>query len=238
MSAQTAIRDRLCELCGIAPDYVDIWGNRHPVSDKTKLALLAAMGMRVHTEAELQQSLSSLENSQWCRVLPPVHVMREGEQQFRITVTFPVGHEQEECNWAVIQESGQRLEGSFRPVELEVLENREIGDLQLVRYGFSLPAIPTTGYHRFELRTETALWGANRATMSLIVAPGTCFKPDALMGEGRVWGPSVQLYAVRSQHNWGVGDLGDLRALLEFCAEQGAGIVGVSPLHALFPDNP
>ena len=37
--------DRLARAHGIAPDYEDVWGRRHEVSDGTKRALLAAMGI-------------------------------------------------------------------------------------------------------------------------------------------------------------------------------------------------
>ena len=38
----------LAERYGVASDYEDNWGHRHPTSDRTKRAILAAMG--VHTE--------------------------------------------------------------------------------------------------------------------------------------------------------------------------------------------
>ncbi|MDQ1346287.1 MAG: 4-alpha-glucanotransferase [Pseudomonadota bacterium] len=65
-----------------------------------------------------------------------------------------------------------------------------------------------------------------------------CHLPEALASGGRLWGLTVQLYGVRSRRNWGIGDFGDLAALLEFTAAAGGDVVGVNPLHALFPDNP
>jgi (1->4)-alpha-D-glucan 1-alpha-D-glucosylmutase len=54
----------------------------------------------------------------------------------------------------------------------------------------------------------------------------------------RVWGAAVQLYSVRSERNWGMGDFTDLRSFVEQWGRRGAGVVGVNPLHALFPHNP
>ena len=56
--------------------------------------------------------------------------------------------------------------------------------------------------------------------------------------EKKVWGVSVQLYAVRSRHNWGVGDFGDLKLLLKNVAKNGGQFVGLNPLHAGYPANP
>ena len=39
--------------------------------------------------------------------------------------------------------------------------------------------------------------------MRLIVTPERCFLPDV-----RTWGLTVNLYALRSEENWGAGDLG------------------------------
>jgi 4-alpha-glucanotransferase len=50
---------------------------------------------------------------------------------------------------------------------------------------------------------------------------------------GRVWGFGLNLYALRSQRNWGIGDFTDLGDFVRFAADTGADVVGVNPLHAL-----
>ena len=62
--------------------------------------------------------------------------------------------------------------------------------------------------------------------------PGEAYAPDALAGPG-LWGVAVQLYAVRSQRNWGIGDFTDLAGIVRWARSLGADYVGVNPLHAL-----
>ncbi len=69
-------------------------------------------------------------------------------------------------------------------------------------------------------------------------SPERCHTPAAISSGRRLWGLTVQLYALRSQRNWGIGDFTDLARLVELTAAAGGDVIGLNPLHALFPDNP
>jgi 4-alpha-glucanotransferase len=70
-----------------------------------------------------------------------------------------------------------------------------------------------------------------------VISPVTAYIPEVLR-LGRSWGFAVNLYALRSQRNWGVGDFTDLRTFVNFAAGLGAGVVGTNPLHALRYEEP
>jgi 4-alpha-glucanotransferase len=59
-----------------------------------------------------------------------------------------------------------------------------------------------------------------------------CHMP-AWLEEGRCWGVTCQLYGLRSERNWGIGDFEDLGRFAEIVAEAGGDFLGVNPLHAL-----
>jgi 4-alpha-glucanotransferase len=94
-------------------------------------------------------------------------------------------------------------------------------------FGSDLASLPL-GYHRLH---------ANNDSCALIVTPSQCYL-RAAMRSGRIWALSTQLYALRSEHNWGMGDFSDLAQFARLAGRAGASAVGLNPLHALHPSNP
>jgi (1->4)-alpha-D-glucan 1-alpha-D-glucosylmutase len=136
------------------------------------------------------------------------------------------------CRYTLQLENGAEQSGALRPVELERIARGPADGSPHGRYRWTLPALPA-GYHQLRLVAE-----GQDAECQLIVAPARCYLPQSLRDGGRIWGPSLPLYAVRSLRNWGIGDLTDLANSFEFFAHAGAGTVGVSPLHSLYPHEP
>lgn len=94
----------------------------------------------------------------------------------------------------------------------------------------SIPGIHETGYH--SLLVE---WNNESIAIPYIVCPRSSYQNGQLQ---RCWGLSIQLYGLRSQGNWGIGDYADLIEAVDWATDAGASLVGLNPLHALFPHNP
>jgi len=235
--ADTAL-DRLAALCGIELVYWDIWGKRHVVSDKTKCALLRTMGFSVEHETDAVGVLAEHERVSQSQLMDPVHVVRKNDAPIQIPLRLPVEALEKAIEWRLIEESGKRYEGTFVPAER--LTKMPMDKDQFVECVFELTVVPKLGYHWLEIgdsgdrQAVLSLFGQ----MRLIVAPSSCYLPSGLREKERVWGPSIQLYAVSSGRNWGIGDFTDLGTMVMWCANVGAGILGINPLNNLFPTQP
>ncbi|WP_288789182.1 4-alpha-glucanotransferase [uncultured Enterobacter sp.] len=98
---------------------------------------------------------------------------------------------------------------------------------------FNLPAKLPEGYHSLTLTQNDS-----RFHCRVIVAPKRCYEPQALLEGKKLWGACVQLYTLRSDSNWGIGDFGDLKNMLVSVGERGGAFIGLNPIHALYPANP
>lgn len=237
---------RLAEAAGITPAYWDAGGTHRVVPETTLRTLLVALGRLDASDADAAAIDAALERERlapWRRALPPVRVLYEAEPA---TVALVVAEERlgVPCRWSIRTEDGDVHDGESVPDALEpvrddaVDERVELDGRVLRRLSLPLPALPL-GYHALELRG--ALGEDDVATAHLVVAPRTCHGATA-SGEAdtdaRVWGLALQLYAVRSARNWGIGDFTDLARAAETTAALGGDVVGVNPLHALFPHDP
>jgi (1->4)-alpha-D-glucan 1-alpha-D-glucosylmutase len=221
MTEADALR-ALAARCGIAAD----------APQETCRALLAAM--RLPLDAQTPKAiLRELEDADWRQPLPPVLVVWEGETP-RVPLSLPETLAAATWRWTLRREDGATAGGETRPATQPRAAGRRVAGADFRRVMLELPGADAPGYHRLDVEAPD---GARHA-MPLIVAPATGYQPAAVRGEGRVWGPSVQLHGLRSRRNWGVGDFTDLRHLVELTAESGGGIVGVGALHARFFDDP
>lgn len=111
-------------------------------------------------------------------------------------------------------------------------------DPQDAKFRIELPEAIGYGYHRLKVALSTQSQpGVHKLLVEfpVIVAPDKCFLPSSMTGTPRFWGPVVHLTGFASKRNWGIGDFTDLKTVVAFCAAQGAGVVGVSPLHGQNP---
>ena len=226
--------ERLGAIHAIAPDYYDIWGQRHAVPDASLSALLGALGVHARTPQEIEAAICAAELERRRGVLPPVIVVREQAGPWSVRLNLSTDAANAALAWRLTEENGARHEGTFDTASPNLVETAKPDAERFVARDVALQLAVPCGYHRLALLRD----GVTLGETSFVVVPARCYRPLAVENNGRIWGAAVQLYAVRSERNWGMGDFTDLATLLAQWGARGADIVGVNPLHALYPHNP
>ncbi len=224
--------EELSSLYRISSGYHDIEGHYHATSDATRRALLAAMGVAAGNEAEVLDSLEHYRREQWQRVLPAAKVCRE-HQPVEVCITVPRDEQNKLLRWVVETEDGSFCSGEFSPENLDVVDESIIDGASAARFNLRIDKNFGAGYHWLGLENLPPTVSAQR--MKLIITPARCYVPDDILSGGRFWGISLQLYSVRSERNWGMGDFGDLLTIIENMSTLGCSCIGLNPLHALYP---
>lgn len=195
----------------IVRSYRDFWGEERAVPEST----IAALAGLIEREPAAP------------RLLEPVAVVPQARP--RIFATIPASEIDRIWTLALSKEDGTTARAEVRLGEGELLGAFEDGGRAYERRALALPFGVEPGYH------DLALEGR---TQRLIVVPDSCYLPADLEAGARTWGIAVQLYGLRSERNWGIGDFTDLAAFVRKATACGAGAIGLNPLHLLHGEAP
>ena len=266
MTPTDAVSPALAELadaCGVATTYEDAHGVHRDISSRTLRAVLAAMGVATggdddEDDAADRAALQEVRLRPWRRVLPPTVVARQGAVT-SCPVHVPRG--------ATVRLSIE-LEDGGAPLALRPLPapqgSRDVDGVLTERLTVSIPDSLPPGWHRIlavverdghgdgdsdsdsdsdsdRVRdTDTDHADTDRAVSeaTLLVSPPSIPVPAGL-DQRRAVGLAAQLYQVRSDRSWGVGDLADLATLAGWAGRDlDADFVLVNPMHAGEPFPP
>jgi len=211
----------LARVHGVATEYWDWQGAHVTVAAETVRAVLRALAVAADTAEEVDASLERAADQAWRRMLPPVVVTRRSWTPW---VPVHVGHGEQVRAWVALEDGGRReLRQQEHLVQPRLIDGAQVGEAT-----FEVPADLPLGWHVLHARS-----GGRDARCDLVVTPDRLELPRALRGESRSWGFMTQLYQVRSERSWGIGDLADLTDLAVWSgADLGADFVLVNPLHS------
>ena len=230
----------LADLYGIVPEYYDIFGNKHLTTENTAKAILRTMQVEIGSEEALRQEIDRKNSKPWDDLLLPVMVISENHQPCSIPVFIPIGSRALPdimLFWTVTDESGKQEYFSCSGEGLAVDEERWLHDLRYVKVLITDDQKRDIGYYTVHVSCTHCSGddidkSIHQKIMRLIITPDSCYLPDSLKTE-QARGISVNLYAVRSEKNWGIGDLGDLKDIVVTLGKIGGDFVGINPLHAI-----
>ena len=220
---------QLASKLGIADSFSDAGMVRktYDIKPETIRFFVEALGYHCGTDEEIESSLQKYEDRRWCEVLSPIYVGKQTDICF--DVVLPKG---QKIDRIIIKDSHHRQQ-NIRIENNAAPEHYCLGDKELTKEYYAVTEALDPGYYELDVRV-----GSKNYKSRLAVAPERCYEAPGM--ERKLWGYAVQLYAVKSKRNWGVGDFTDLEELVRICARCGADIIGLNPLNVLchdFPEN-
>ena len=218
-------QERLAEAVGIISTYLDQTGTEwRQCTPESRAAIFAAMGIEASTEAGAEAALRVMRQAERAELIAPVLVVgRDDDTATRHVEARLASPPNGEARW--------RLTLTLEDGETRTDEGRW-GRGMHAELAIPWPGYPSLGYHQLRL---TVTIGDQQRTgeQMLIIVPPRCVQPSEKLGDRRAFGVVANLYTVKSDRNWGIGDLSDLKQLVQWMGEVRGAFVGVNPLHAL-----
>lgn len=227
--------DRVLYWQGIGESFFNFRGEHVHIPIENRKQLLTAMGVDVSSDATVAQAAFELDVAPWRDWLPPLLTCRVNDagaegQRVGFDINVLPSELDKEFTWRLSQDGQSVEEGKFTPKVLA-----ETGDYlyQGTRFSRRFVPIPTVGIGYYTLCVGL---DGKKSTTTYAVVPRAVYQPDWLQQRDPTWGFIVQLYTLRSERNWGIGDFADLKTLVTEGAKYGADLIGLNPFHALLPD--
>ncbi|WP_075185977.1 4-alpha-glucanotransferase [Teredinibacter haidensis] len=235
--------DRIFYWRGITGEYQNYRGEAVKVPLANRLTLLKAMNVDVSSPQKVAKAAYELDVGPWRQFFPALQTVKlKPNTSAAFYINLHPEQLSKKLRWRLEGENGAVVDsGALLPASAP-----ETGDYLFdgVRYSRRLitTAVDSPGYYQLVVTLiEPSATDKRQNTVReiegvLAVAPATVFQPAWLEKGCNPWGFIIQLYTLRTESDWGVGDFSDLQLLVKRAAALGADIIGLNPLHALLPD--
>lgn len=220
---------KIAEKAGVASEYVDKMGKTHLTIDEVRKFFLKNMDYACDSENEMRESLDSLDNYAWLNGFDDVNSFFENQEDFSISLRIEKKLLNSSAKYVLKNEAGEIVEKQtislkdLLGLESKNIEGKEYSHLRYVFFNDL-----ECGYYTLCLEVEEKL-----LKTTVIMAQKQAYLPQFIVEKQQVYGLAIQLYALRSKNNMGIGDFSDLKEIVRLMAQNGGDMVGVNPLGPL-----
>ena len=213
---------QLAEALGIATEFSDAGINRkdYLVSDKTVRFFANTLGYPADTEKQAQASYDKLQEKRWKKILAPVYVC--AQNNLIIDVVSP--------NLSDIEVIAIDANKKKIPLSYEYLRDTENRGL-FYKESLRITTPLNIGYYDIEVKAD-----GRKCKSVLAVAPQKCHELPS--DKSKLFGFAIQLYSLKSERNWGIGDFTDLKEFIKICSHVKADVIGINPINVLYHNCP
>ncbi len=198
------------------------------VSDEMLKFFIKGFGYGANSDEDIKKSLEKIAKKRWQRVMEAIYIVNDDNKVFDIVVS------DEELKAGI--EVKYALEGgkTFKKLDVEFVEIERNLDKKTEYVLLNGVVKNNLEPNYYDIKVITSK-GEYKTVMA--VCPKECYHLDK-KGKDRITGFAIQLYALKSKRNWGIGDFTDLENLIEIASRSGVDVIGLNPLNVLNLDYP
>ena len=215
---------KLSELYGITSSYVDKMDVKHFTSDNLRKTFLKSEGIKNLNEKNLEKEFYTLENAKWLNGFEDVYTFFDNEK-IEIAFYIPKSFLGQKAKFTFIDENGTSGNTTKILDKKYSIQTKNINGNVYYKLILSFRGTFEPDYYNVIAEVENIKYKT-----FLIVAPKSSYLPKAIINKEKIIGLSVQLYAIKSNQNMGIGDFSDLKKFITLANKYGCEFVGVNPL--------
>ncbi|WP_438862507.1 4-alpha-glucanotransferase [Neptunicella sp.] len=236
--------DKLLYLQGVGAEFIDCFGRTVIIPEDDRRGILQTMCAdqveqpeQLFTPEFIQHRNYVLDAAGWKDPLPDFQWCYVDDLRLNLYLPADIHTDIALC---ITTEQGQTIDVHPRMEQLRQVGDYRIDENSYFHYQVLLAeqlddqqlSTLAMGYHRLETRFSNESLVASHGQW--MVVPRQVYQPAIDRDESvRCWGVNIQLYALRSQSPWKIGDFGDLNDVINWIAAEGADFILLNPLHAL-----
>ena len=218
--------ERLARLYNVQTQYTSASGEQCFATAEALLPILRTLGAALLSLDDLDRCIATREAELAAQALPAVLPLWQSAPT-EIALRLPEGQTGTiECSLA--PEGGSPQRWSIELIDLPIRQLTSCGSQRMAVRSLSLPQRPEIGYHNLTVSLPDQRWEC-----LIISAPDQAYLPPE-KDRHRTWGLFLPLYALKTESNWGIGNLTDLTKFVNWVQERGGEVVATLPLLSAF----
>ena len=222
---------KLSEFYGITSSYIDKMGVKHYTNDDLRKVFLKAQGVKNFNEKSLDIEINNMENQPWLNGFEDTYTFFDNEK-IRVAFYIPEKYLGLRAEFTFIDENGT---SGFTTKTLDkkyIVKTKKIYGKKYCKLMLSFRGKFEPDYYDMIARV-----GNSEYKSFLIIAPKSSYLPKVIKNKEKIIGLSVQLYAIKSKQNMGIGDFSDLKKFITLAHKYGCEFVGINPLGVMNPKS-
>ncbi len=220
---------KLCEILGLSSSFIDKMGDLHNTSFNVRKKFLQSIGINDFSSKNINSLIHKLEHQIFvnkCKNV--VSFFKSDIKEFDIYIPFD--YMENTLNYTCFKDGLKLFSHKIfikkdMQTEYIIVDNIKIAHIKII-----LKMPKEFGYYDLSFSIKDLVFSS-----FIIYSPDTAYLPDCIeKKKEKLLGIAIQLYAISSSNNMGVGDFSDLKNIMKLASENNIDFVGINPLGVMY----